>query len=82
MRDNRTIQDKIAEWWEAYQPIRDTLTPEAFRQMAVIADPNNVQAINLGLAVARIVFENDRTAAVVAQSMTQYPSSPGGEGDY
>jgi len=73
MSQQRTVEERIADWWDAYQTVRDTLTPEGFRALAALGtDTENVQAINIGLAVARVVFDNDRTAAVVAESLTRY----------
>lgn len=78
MAQARTVEEKVADWWAAYLPIRDTLTPEAFRALSTLAGGNteNVQAINLGLSVSRIVFANDRAAATVAALITQTGIKP------
>lgn len=72
MARDRSIADRIADWLEAYNAIEDTLTPQALTELAGLASAADPQSINVGFNAARIVYENRRTAATVAEAMTHY----------
>lgn len=72
MPKDRTIEDRVADWLTAYRAIESELTPEALTAIAGLANSADVQSINVGFSAARIVYENRRTAAIVAESMTHY----------
>ena len=85
MTASRTADEKLADWSRVYLAVRDSLTPESFRTLMSLAKPTehegepslaNVEAINLGLATARITFANDRAAATVAALLTQSGIKP------
>jgi len=89
MAGNRTVQEKVGDWYAAYEVIREQITPQEFRPMLALMGATdadgitNVQAVNLGVAVARIVMANDRAAAQVAAMLTTngvkiVDSDPGG----
>jgi hypothetical protein len=80
MTASRTVEEKVGDWLRAYQAIRDEITPEAFRVLTSLAktapEEFNVQAINIGMVAARVVFANDRAAATVAAMLTQSGIKP------
>jgi hypothetical protein len=79
MSTSRSVEQKIGDWKRAYDAIREELTPEAFRALTSLAGSNNdVQSINVGVQVARVVFANDRAAATVAALITQTGIKPVG----
>lgn len=72
MPKERSIEERIADWLKAYQAIESELTPQALRELAGLATAADVQSINVGFRAAGIIYDNARTAAVVAESMTHY----------
>lgn len=52
----RTIEDKVGDWLTAYNAVATELTPREFRYGTSNEDPER----------RRIVFANDRMAALVA----------------
>ena len=79
MSGSRTVEDKVADWLLAYQAIKAELTPEAFVTLAATAhQSDNVQGINIGIGMARLVFANDRAAATVAALLVQSGIKPTG----
>lgn len=75
MSTPRTVDEKVGDWWIAYQAIRDTLTPDPFRELATLAS-GDTAGINIGMMAARVVFANDRAAATVAALITQTGIKP------
>lgn len=76
MTQGRTVADKVADWLLAYNAIRTEITPEAFRPLASLANADDVNSINIGLAAARVIFANDRAAATVAALITSTGIKP------
>lgn len=76
MMSNRTVEEKTTDWLAAFRAVQAELTPEALRVLTTLSDPANIESINLGLAAARIVFANDRAAAMVAALITQAGIKP------
>ena len=76
MSTNRTVEEKVGDWAQAYEAIRHSITPPEFRPLMALMeakDPDqqpNVQAINLGVAISRMVMANDRAAAYTAALLT------------
>ncbi len=89
MSANRTVEEKVADWYKAYNAIRHEITPPEFRPlMALMATKDddggvNASIVNLGVAVSRIVMANDRAAATVAALLTTNGVKPVTDmGDY
>lgn len=85
MAQTRTVEDKFSDWLTMYNAVRSTITPEEFRPlMALIgtkpdeAGMVNAEAINIGVAISRIVMANDRMAASVAALLTANGVKPTG----
>lgn len=74
----RTVIQKVGDWKQAYDMIRDDITPEAFRSLTSIATAADPQSINIGMTAARVVFANDRAAATIAALITQTGIKPTG----
>ena len=77
MSRERTVQEKVGDWKEAYDLIRAEITPEQFRGLQALVSRVNEETydpavVHLGMDVSRIVFANDRTAAEVAAELTKY----------
>lgn len=77
MSQNRTLEEKVGDWAQAYEQIRHMITPPEFRPLMALmgqkdgeAGEINVQAVNIGVAVSRIVMANDRAAAFTAALLT------------
>lgn len=71
MTANRTVTQKTADWYTAYDTIRRELTPQALRDIASMAKPDAGDAvIRLGVSMSRMVTANDRMAALVAGILT------------
>lgn len=79
MARERSIEERVADWLAAYNAIEDTLTPQALRELAALANAADVQSINVGFRAAGIIYENARAAAAVAESMTHYGLNRKGE---
>jgi hypothetical protein len=84
LTQTRTVEEKVSDWFTAFNAIKHEITPVEFRPLLALmgskdGDGNdNVQAINLGVAVARIVMANDRAAATVAALLTTNGVKPSG----
>lgn len=75
MRGERTVEQKVADWYRAFDTIRRELTPEPFRAMIALTTPDgeaiaDPAAIRLGIEMTKLVFANDRNAATVAAMLT------------
>lgn len=75
MRETRTVEeqalDRVSAWLVAFNAVRAELSPPALRAMLDLTVADSVTSINLGIAMARITYSNDRAAAVVAGMITQ-----------
>jgi hypothetical protein len=85
MAANRTVEEKVGDWLAAYNAIREEITPKEFRPLMALmgtadgmAGDVNIQAINVGVSVSRIVMANDRAAATVAALLTTNGVKPSG----
>lgn len=75
MPKDRTIEERVADWLMAYNAIESEFMREggeALNALAGNANAADPTSIRVGIEAARIVFENRRTAAIVAESMTHY----------
>lgn len=76
MSQARTAAEKVNDWLTVYRAVQHELTPPEFRPLMALMqtgqDPEgiNVQAVNIGVSVSRIVMANDRAAATVAALLT------------
>jgi len=70
-----TVDEKIGDWLKAYNAIRYEVTDEALRMMVDLTRGNpdevGMTQINIGIQMARIVYANDRAAAIAAAMLTQ-----------
>lgn len=73
---NRTVQEKIGDAHEAFEALREELTPPYLRQMLAALQPNDPadaqQAMNYlqgGFALANLIMANDRTAMQAAVNL-------------
>lgn len=79
MTRNRTPQEKVGDWNEAYEPIRDAITPDPMRQMITNMTSVPMEGVEVAayaslvqssIHLARIVAANDRAAAIAAAMLT------------
>jgi hypothetical protein len=77
----RTVEERVADWFKAYQAIAAEVSPQALRDQlnAVIntpipQDPDGIVVytarMNASMALARLVSANDRASATVAALIT------------
>lgn len=84
MTANRTVVEKVGDWKQAYDAIREELTPPQMRLMLghltaptpmdgddVAAVQAYVQVVRASLDLSRVITANDRAAAVTAAMLTQ-----------
>lgn len=86
MARERSLEQKVADWQNAFRAVQEELTPAPLRVMLKAltdtAPPDNANGdieaaqtylsqVNAATGIARIVFTNDRAAAVVAALLTQ-----------
>ncbi len=66
-----TVEDKVAMWVAAYRAIRDELTMPELRAAQDALNRTEGMLVT-SLAVARLIYANDRTAAIAAAVITTY----------
>lgn len=72
MAPQRTTDQKVRDWFEVYQSIRDELTPAATRELLKLIHAGTpADQLGAGLNLARAVMANDRAAALAAAMLTQ-----------
>lgn len=84
MATNRTAAEKVTDWLTVFRAVQHEITPPEFRPLMALMEAKddtgmtNVQAVNLGLSVSRMVMANDRAAATVAALLTANGVKPVG----
>lgn len=88
-RAGRSVEEKVADWFRAYEAVAAELNPPKLREAldAVIntpipQDPEGLltfsSRMSASLGLARLVAANDRAAATVAALITQTGIKPAG----
>ena len=70
----RSVNEKIADWSQAYWAVSSELTPKAIRDVLATMEgvPSDPGGLSAAERLARLVAANDRTAALVAAMLTTY----------
>jgi hypothetical protein len=77
MTTTRTVVQKVGDWKEAFDPIREELTMPAMREvLAAMQSSDAMRDLPLYIQLARVVSANDRAAATVAALITQTGIKP------
>lgn len=82
MATPRPLTEKVGAWKQAYDAIREEITPPAMRTMLQnmtaanpAAEVGDIQAyaalVQASITLARLVSANDRAAAIAAAMLTQ-----------
>lgn len=85
MARERTVAERVADWHQAFLAVQEQLTPQALRTMMTVLtstvppegadDLDQVRAyierVTTATGISRMIFANDRAAAVVAAMLTQ-----------
>ena len=65
------MPQRIVDAAQAFDALRQEITPQALRELTALANASgNANEINLGVAVAKIVYANDRAALIAAAMIT------------
>lgn len=83
----RTVEEKVGDWFAAYQAIAPELSPQKLRDqldsvinMPIPQDPEGIllytQRMNASMALARLLSANDRAAGTIAALITQTGIKP------
>ena len=75
MTTKRDAVEIVSDWLTVFRAVKAEITPQVLVDLSNLRNSTNDEshevAIATGLAATRIVFANDRTAAVVAAMLTQ-----------
>lgn len=75
MTAKRDAVEIVSDWVTVFRALREEITPAVLRDLAALRnsanDDEHQPAIAVGMAATRIVFANDRAAAIAAAMMTQ-----------
>lgn len=78
----RTINDKVSDWFTVFKAVEAELTPQALREMTSLVQARtadgalDIAAVQLGMRITGVVTANDRAAAVVAAILTAQGVKP------
>jgi hypothetical protein len=73
---NRSVKDKVANWYEAYRVLREELTPQESRALLSSITPDEGWTLPYYVKMASVIMANDRCAATVAALLTQTGIKP------
>lgn len=72
-----TVVDRVANWKEAFDAIREDLTPPAMRDLvSTLQTQEAMRDLPLYIQLARVVSANDRAAGTIAALITQTGIKP------
>jgi hypothetical protein len=66
-----SVEEKVGNWVNAYRAIRDELTMPELRAAQDLMNRTEGMLVS-SLAVARLIYANDRAAAMTAAIITTY----------
>lgn len=66
-----TVEQRVGEWFKAFEAVREELTPKSMRDiLASMEQVDGVAQLGSYMSLARNVMANDRAAATVAAMLT------------
>ena len=67
----RTVEAKVGDWSTAFWAVKAEITPQAIRDIKTVMEgATDPGALAVAERLTRMIFANDRTAAIVAAMLT------------